>query len=182
MWMCVGVGGHSWGGYLTLMSMCDPLAAGVFSCGMSGAGISDLAIQLRETELRPYDRQILGGWPYEKEKEWRERSAVTNADKLAAPFLIQHGADDLNVPYSQIVEFVAAAEKATAPNAKVTFISYEGEKHGNQKPPNQENCESSSAATVNLNVLLTALSHGPFSEALLRSQTCGKRLSSFAST
>ena len=137
----IGVGGHSWGGYLTLMSMCNPMAAGVFSCGMSGAGISDLGIQLRETELRPYDRQILGGWPYEKEQEWRERSAVTNADKLAAPFLIQHGADDLNVPYSQIVEFVAAAEKATAPNAKVTFISYEGEKHGNQKPPNQENCE-----------------------------------------
>ncbi len=55
-----GIGGHSWGGYLTLMCMCAPLAAGVFSCGMAGAAISDLNIQLRKTELRAYDRQILG--------------------------------------------------------------------------------------------------------------------------
>ena len=55
-----GVGGHSWGGYLTLMCMCAPVAAGVFSCGMAGAAISDLNIQLRQTELRAYDRQILG--------------------------------------------------------------------------------------------------------------------------
>jgi dipeptidyl aminopeptidase/acylaminoacyl peptidase len=103
-----------------------------------GAAISDLNIQLRQTELRPYDRQILGGWPYEKEDEWRARSAVTNASKLTAPLLVQHGADDLNVPYQQIVEFVDAAKKADAPGASVTFHSYEGEKHGNQKPENQE--------------------------------------------
>ena len=79
-----------------------------------------------------------GGWPYEKEEEWRARSAVTNASKLSAPLLIQHGMDDLNVPYAQIVEFVDAAKRAEASTASVTFYSYEGEKHGNQKPENQE--------------------------------------------
>ena len=83
------------------------------------------------------DRQILGGWPYEKEKEWRARSAVTTVDQLAAPLLVQHGADDLNVPYSQILEFVDAAKQAKNPKAHVTFHSYDGEKHGNTKPENQ---------------------------------------------
>ena len=46
------------------VSMPPPLTPGirpgVFSCGMAGAAISDLNIQLRQTELRAYDRQILG--------------------------------------------------------------------------------------------------------------------------
>jgi dipeptidyl aminopeptidase/acylaminoacyl peptidase len=81
---------------------------------------------------------VTGGWPYEKDQEWRARSAVTYASELSAPLLVQHGMDDLNVPYAQIVEFVNKAETAEALNASVTFLSYEGEKHGNQKPENQE--------------------------------------------
>jgi dipeptidyl aminopeptidase/acylaminoacyl peptidase len=84
------------------------------------------------------DEYVPGGWPYEKDQEWRARSAVTNASKLSAPLLIQHGMDDMNVPYAQIVEFVNKAKTAEALRASVTFVEYEGEKHGNQKPENQE--------------------------------------------
>ena len=122
----IGVGGHSWGGYLTLMCMCSPDAEGVFSCGVAGAGIADWITQLRETELRGYDRQILGGWVHEGDLRERavERSPITHAERLAAPMLVLHGADDLNVPYSQIVDFVDAAKSATDPHARVEFVSY----------------------------------------------------------
>ncbi len=46
----VGVGGHSWGGYLTLMSVTQ--APNDFSCAVASAAISDWLIQQAQTEVR----------------------------------------------------------------------------------------------------------------------------------
>jgi dipeptidyl aminopeptidase/acylaminoacyl peptidase len=55
----VGIGGHSWGGYLTLMAVTK--APDDFSCAVAGAAVTDWSIQQAETEVRYYDHWLLGG-------------------------------------------------------------------------------------------------------------------------
>ena len=56
----VGIGGHSWGGYLTLMAVTQ--APEAFSCAVAGAAIADWTVQQAQTEVRWYDRWLVGGW------------------------------------------------------------------------------------------------------------------------
>ena len=106
----VGVGGRSWGGYLTLMAVTR--APEVFSCAVAGAAISDWAVQQAQTETRAYDRWLVGGWLYEQEARARDRSPVTHAGRITAPLLVYHGEADLNVPFAQIGPFVERARQA----------------------------------------------------------------------
>ena len=46
----VGIGGHSWGGYLTLMGVTQ--APEAFSCGVAWAAIADWTVQQAQTEVR----------------------------------------------------------------------------------------------------------------------------------
>jgi dipeptidyl aminopeptidase/acylaminoacyl peptidase len=128
----VGIGGRSWGGYLTLMAVTQ--APDEFSCAVAGAAISDWRIQQAETEVRYYDRWLLGGWLYEQSERGRDRSPVSAVDRIKAPLLIYHGEDDRDVPFRQIKEFVEAAKRA---GVSVDYKPYPLEKHSNSKPENQ---------------------------------------------
>ena len=144
----VGVAGHSWGGYLSLMCMTQPpptsaepgsADAGTspdslysFSCGIALAGIADWFVQQRNTEVRYYDYALMGGWVYEQHVLERARAAspLTRASNLAAPLLVLHGDKDTDVPFQQIVTFVEAARRSQHCRASVEFVSYAGEAHG----------------------------------------------------
>ncbi|HEX2324657.1 MAG TPA: prolyl oligopeptidase family serine peptidase, partial [Chloroflexota bacterium] len=128
----VGVGGRSWGGYLTLMAVTR--APEVFSCAVAGAAISDWTVQQAQTETRAYDRWLVGGWLYEQEARARDRSPVTHAGQITAPLLVYHGEADLNVPFAQIGPFVERARQA---GAAVELVTYPLEGHGNALPQNQ---------------------------------------------
>jgi dipeptidyl aminopeptidase/acylaminoacyl peptidase len=129
----VGVGGHSWGGYLTLMAVTN--APDTFSCGAAGAAISDWTVQQAQTEVRWYDRWLVGGWLYERDAHARDRSPITHAEKLKAPLLVLHGEQDADVPFAQIGPFVDRAKKSGAP---VEFVTFANEGHGNRLPRNQQ--------------------------------------------
>jgi dipeptidyl aminopeptidase/acylaminoacyl peptidase len=129
----VGIGGRSWGGYLTLMAVTR--APEVFSCAVAGAAISDWMVQQAQTETRAYDRWLVGGWLYEQEARARDRSPVTHAGRIKAPLLVFHGEADLNVPFAQIGPFVERARQA---GAAVEFVTYPLEGHGNLLPQNQQ--------------------------------------------
>jgi dipeptidyl aminopeptidase/acylaminoacyl peptidase len=129
----VGVGGASWGGYLTLMAITQ--APELFSCAYAGAAISDWFIQQTHTEVRYYDRWLVGGWIYEQPERAKERSPVTFVERLKTPLLVLHGEQDTSVPYSQIEAFV---EKARQGSAEVDFVAYPLEGHMLRKPENQQ--------------------------------------------
>jgi dipeptidyl aminopeptidase/acylaminoacyl peptidase len=129
----VGIGGRSWGGYLTLMAVTR--APEVFSCAVAGAAISDWTVQQAQTETRAYDHWLVGGWLYEREALARDRSPVTHADRIKAPLLVYHGEADLNVPFAQIGPFV---DKARQAGAAVEYVTYPLEGHSNRLPKNQQ--------------------------------------------
>ena len=129
----VGVGGHSWGGYLTLMAATK--APEVFSCAVAGAAIADWTVQQAKTEVRWYDRWLVGGWLYEREAHARDRSPITHAEQLKTPLLVMHGEQDTDVPFAQIGPFVDRAKKSGAP---VEYITFPNEGHGNRLPKNQQ--------------------------------------------
>jgi dipeptidyl aminopeptidase/acylaminoacyl peptidase len=106
-----------------------------FSCAVAGAAVSDWLIQQSETEVRYYDRWLLGGWVYEQQERARARSPVNFVKNIRAPLLVYHGELDRDVPFSQIKIFV---EKAEAAGVRVEHKFYPGEGHGLKKPENQE--------------------------------------------
>lgn len=129
----VGIGGRSWGGYLTLMAATK--APNAFSCAVAGAAISDWRIQQAQTEVRGYDHWLVGGWVYEHPDRVHDRSPVNFAGQIAAPLLVYHGEEDHDVPYPQIVQFVEQARRA---GAALDWVSYPAEGHGNRKRENRQ--------------------------------------------
>ena len=118
----VGYAGHSWGGYLGLLAATRKESP--FSCVVASAGIADWAVQQKATEVRYYDRWLLGGWVYEEAV--RARVARANPDpKLRVPLLVAHGEADADCPFAQIKTF---AERASSPLLETLFL--EGEDHG----------------------------------------------------
>ena len=129
----VGVGGRSWGGYLTLMAATQ--VPEDFSCAVAGAAISSWFIQQAQTEVRYYDRWLVGGWVYEQPERAKERSPVSFVEHIKAPLLVYHGEEDRDVPFSQIGPFV---EKARQAGVDVEYVTYPAEGHSNKKPGNQQ--------------------------------------------
>ncbi len=132
----IGVGGHSWGGYLALMAVAR--APDDFSCAVAGAAISDWFIQQAQTDTRNYDYWLLDGWAYELEKRTLERSPVNFVEHIKVPLLVYHGEEDHNVPFLQAMTFV---EKAQQAGVKIEYIGYPGEGHGNKKMENLQDMQ-----------------------------------------
>lgn len=129
----VGIGGHSWGGYLTLMAVTQ--APDAFGCAVAGAAIADWTVQQAQTEVRWYDRWLVGGWLYEREAHARERSPITHAERIKTPLLVLHGEQDKDVPFAQIGPFVEPAKKSGTP---IEYVTFPNEGHGNRLPKNQQ--------------------------------------------
>lgn len=129
----VGIGGHSWGGYLTLMAVTQ--APEAFSCAVASAAIADWTVQQAHTEVRWYDRWLIGGWLYEREAHARERSPITHAERIKTPLLVLHGEQDKDVPFAQIGPFVERAKQSGAP---IEYVTYPNEGHGNRLPRHQQ--------------------------------------------
>jgi dipeptidyl aminopeptidase/acylaminoacyl peptidase len=129
----LGIGGHSWGGYLALMAVIH--APDDFSCAVAGAAITDWFIQQAQTEVRYYDRWLIGGWVYEQTERAKERSPVNFVECIRVPLLLYHGEEDRDVPFSQFWPFV---EKARQAGVEVECVTYPAEGHENQKLENQQ--------------------------------------------
>jgi dipeptidyl aminopeptidase/acylaminoacyl peptidase len=129
----IGVGGASWGGYLTLMAVTQ--APDEFSCGVAGGAITDWTIQQAQTEVRYYDHWLIGGWVYEQSERARERSPIHFVDRIKAKLLIFHGEEDRDVPF---IESKVFAEKAQRIGVDIEYVTYPVERHANMKPENQQ--------------------------------------------
>jgi dipeptidyl aminopeptidase/acylaminoacyl peptidase len=96
----IGIFGGSYGGFMSYIAVVKK--PDLFKVGVPWIGITDLNRLYDEDmeHFRYYLRQQLGD-PAEHADLWRDRSAITHADKLRAKLLIIHGTNDPRCPITQ---------------------------------------------------------------------------------
>lgn len=121
----VAIAGGSAGGYTTLQAL---VTSDFFAAGISSYGIGDLRTLVEETHKAEshYTFALVAPWP-EEERVYRERSPITQLDRLNAPMLILQGLEDRVVPPGQAFDMAEAVRAKGLPLALVTF---EHEGHG----------------------------------------------------
>jgi dipeptidyl aminopeptidase/acylaminoacyl peptidase len=121
----IAVGGRSYGGYATLMSLTrhpGRWAAGVDICGMS-----DLRTFYRDTEPWIGEAAVTKyGDPIHDRALLAEISPLRQVERIVAPVLVVHGELDTNVPVNEGHQLVAALRALGRP---VEYLELAGEGH-----------------------------------------------------
>ena len=127
----IAIAGSSYGGYSTLAGL--TLTPEVFVAGVSSVGISSLISH--HNTYPPYWSKarfrVRVGDPSKEEDMLKSRSPLFNVDKIQAPLLIVHGANDVRVKASESEQIVAAMRQANKP---VEYILYQDEGHRQWRP------------------------------------------------
>jgi acetyl esterase/lipase len=125
--------GRSYGGYLTLAALVEHpqlFAAGVDVCGMA-----DFATFYAHTESWIAAAAVAEyGDPARDADLLRALSPIHRIDRLVAPLLVVHGADDTNVPVEEAEQVVAAL---AARGVEHEYLLFEGEGHELLATPNR---------------------------------------------
>lgn len=115
----IGVHGHSYGGYMTLMSMFK--AGDIFAAGAAGAPV---------TEWRLYDTHYTErymGDPRVDAEAYTASSVFPYSQGLKGPLLIVHGMADDNVLFSHSTRLYRHLQEQ---GKRFEVMDYPGEKHG----------------------------------------------------
>ncbi len=129
----IGVYGGSHGGYATMRALTFPPTTNdrndsyPFGFGLSHAGFSD--IKSFHDQCNIPDWVVLeSGDPAVPADlaRMRDRSPLSHVDRLQAPLLLTHGANDWRVP---VGESRAFADKARALGKPVTYVEFAGQGH-----------------------------------------------------
>ncbi len=120
-----GVAGRSYGGYLTLVALA--WFPSLFVVGVDVCGMADLHTFYRDTE--PWiaaSATTKYGDPVRDAALLHELSPLQHADRITAPLLVVHGANDTNVPLGEAEQIVAALrDRGRAPR----LLLFDGEGH-----------------------------------------------------
>ncbi|WP_419147359.1 S9 family peptidase [Pseudoalteromonas 'SMAR'] len=114
----IGIYGHSYGGYMALMTMFK--AGDYFSAGVSGAPVTDWA--LYDTH---YTERYLGH-PNTNAKGYEQSAVFPYADGLKGPLLIYHGMADDNVLFTHATKLFKQLQDQVKP---FEMMTYPGSKH-----------------------------------------------------
>jgi dipeptidyl aminopeptidase/acylaminoacyl peptidase len=137
----IGIQGHSWGGYqiaymVTQTNRFKAAAPGALVSNMTSAysGIRwgtglPRQFQYERTQSR------IGGNLWEYPMRFLDNSPVFRADRVETPLLMIHNDADDAVPWYQGIEYYLALRRL---GKEAYLFSYNGEKHGLQKRPNQK--------------------------------------------
>jgi dipeptidyl aminopeptidase/acylaminoacyl peptidase len=120
----LGVGGWSWGGYMTAwtVSQTDRFKAAVMGAGLPNM-ISDNGLgDIPSANLSYFDQS-----PYHDPQPYFDRSAIKHIRNAVTPTLILHGGADKRVNPAQGQEMYIALRTLGVP---VTFVTYPREGHG----------------------------------------------------
>jgi len=115
----LGVFGHSYGGYMTLMLMMK--GNGVFKAGIAVAPVTDWQLYDTHYTERYLSRPDLNADGYEKS------SVFPYIQQLQGELLIMHGMADDNVLFSNSTKLFKALQDG---NHKFEMMTYPGSKHG----------------------------------------------------
>ncbi|MBT0772723.1 S9 family peptidase [Kineosporia sp. J2-2] len=121
----VGLMGRSYGGYLTLAGL--TWFPQLFAVGIDVCGMADLETFYRHTEPWIAAAAVSKyGDPAAHAGLLREFSPIRRIDRLRAPLLVVHGADDTNVPLEEAEQVVESLAKN---DVRHQFLLFPGEGH-----------------------------------------------------
>lgn len=129
----IGIMGGSYGGYMTMAGLVE--YPEMFAAGADLFGVVNFKTFFRHTEAwMAAISKIEYGDP-DTEGDMLDRlSPLTKIDRVIAPTLVLHGANDTNVPVIEAEQVVASLKKRGIP---VEYVLFPDEGHGFQKLPNR---------------------------------------------
>jgi dipeptidyl aminopeptidase/acylaminoacyl peptidase len=133
----IAIMGGSYGGYATLAGVSR--SPQQYACGIDFFGPSSLETFIRS--IPPYWESMRSDWvkaignPETEEglHLLRERSPLLQANRIAKPLLISHGANDPRVKQAESDQMVDSLKRSGIP---VTYLLYPDEGHGFARPEN----------------------------------------------
>ncbi len=114
----MGIVGHSYGGYMTLLALTK--GADYFTHGVSGAPVTDWALYDTVYTERYMDR------PQDNPEGYAQGSVLTHADKLRGKLRLLHGTIDDNVHMQNTMQLV---DILTGKNIQFELMLYPGSRH-----------------------------------------------------
>jgi dipeptidyl aminopeptidase/acylaminoacyl peptidase len=120
----LGIGGWSWGGYLTATAISRTT---MFRAAVMGAGLSNLVSDHGTGDIPSANLLYFPGHPYHHLDLYLRGSALTTIASCTTPTLILHGEADDRVQPSQGAEMYRALKVLGVP---VEFVRYPREGHG----------------------------------------------------
>jgi dipeptidyl aminopeptidase/acylaminoacyl peptidase len=119
----LGIGGWSWGGYLTALTITQ---TNLFKAAVMGAGLSNLISDHGQDDIPSANLLYFPGLPYQHPDAYWQGSAIRHIVNCTTPTLILHGDADARVPPSQGMEMYRALKSLDVP---VEFVRYPREGH-----------------------------------------------------
>jgi dipeptidyl aminopeptidase/acylaminoacyl peptidase len=120
----LGIGGWSWGGYLTAWTITQ---TDIFKAAIMGAGLSNLVSDHGQDDIPSANLLYFPGQPYDHMEAYWAASPIRHVANVKTPTLILHGDADARVHPAQGMEFFRALKIRGVP---VRFVRYPREKHG----------------------------------------------------
>tara|TARA_A100001015_G_C14495506_1_gene520940 strand:- start:103 stop:561 length:459 start_codon:yes stop_codon:yes gene_type:complete len=117
----VGIFGHSYGGYMTLMCLCQSTR---FCAGVSVAPVSDWS--LYDTH---YTERYMG-LPIDNKEGYTKSNVINQIQALESPLLLMHGMADDNVLFTHSTLLMSALQKH---GKDFDLMTYPGAKHSMQE-------------------------------------------------
>ena len=129
----IGIMGGSYGGYMTMVGLTD--FPDSFAAGANLFGIVNFETFFAQTEpWMAAISKIEYGDPDTQVELLRDLSPIHRIDRVKAPTLVLHGANDTNVPVVEAEQVVESLKKRGVP---VEYILFPDEGHGFRKTPNR---------------------------------------------
>lgn len=120
----LGIGGWSWGGYLTAWTITQ---TGIFKAAVIGAGLANMISDHGQNDIPAMNHWIYPGDPYDHFEHYWESSPLRHIKQVTTPTLIVHGADDDRVHPAQAMEYYRALKTL---GVATEFVRYPRESHG----------------------------------------------------
>jgi dipeptidyl aminopeptidase/acylaminoacyl peptidase len=129
----IGIIGGSYGGYMVMVGLTE--YSELFAAGGNLFGIVNLETFFKHTQpwmaaisMIEYDN------PETEAEMLRRLSPIHHIDRIKAPTIVLHGANDTNVPVVEAEQVVEHLKKRHVP---VEYVFFPDERHGWRKMPNR---------------------------------------------
>jgi dipeptidyl aminopeptidase/acylaminoacyl peptidase len=129
----IGITGGSYGGYMTMAGVTE--YPDLFAAGVDLFGIVNFATFFERTE--PWMAAISTikyGDPKTQADLLQKLSPINKLDRIKAAIMVQHGANDTNVPVVEAEQIVSNLKQRGVP---VQYVLFPDEGHGFRKIPNR---------------------------------------------
>lgn len=129
----IGITGGSYGGYMVMAGLTE--YPDMFAAGANLFGVVNFETFFKNTQpWMAAISKIEYGDPDKEAEMLRQLSPLTRIDRVKAPTIVLHGANDTNVP---VIEAEQVVENLKKRNVPVEYVLFPDEGHGWRKTPNR---------------------------------------------